>query len=301
MPSSSPVPQGGGDRGAADLAIGFKPPSGLALTVDAGPVTGGGALVFDPERGLYAGEMQLQFEQIAVRAVGLLTTGCPVGLFAAGAGVGGVPARAARARVHAGRRRRPAGDQPHRRRRGAARGAEGGRAGRGALAARSEGGPGAAGGEPGGAVPAGGGAARVRADRADRVGLAGADHDRSVPGAGAAVAGAAGRARADAGAAARGARPGRAAPGRRARRDRLRPADRRGRRDADRLAHRAVRVDRGSGAAHELGRRLPSSCWRSAASIRALPRRRGSRRWSASRSRWRAGTTRSCGWRPTSR
>ena len=74
LPSSSPVPQGGGDRGAADLAIGFKPPSGLALTVDAGPVTGGGALVFDPDRGLYAGEMQLQFEQIAVRAVGLLTT-----------------------------------------------------------------------------------------------------------------------------------------------------------------------------------------------------------------------------------
>ena len=45
----------------------------------------------------------------------------------------------------------------------------------------------------------------------------------------------------------------------------------------------------------------PSSCWRSAGSIRALPRRRGSRRWTASRSRWRAGTTRSCGWRPISR
>jgi hypothetical protein len=63
-----------GNLGPADLNIGFKPPSGLALTVDAGPVTGGGALVFDPDRGLYAGEMQLQFEQIAVRAVGLLTT-----------------------------------------------------------------------------------------------------------------------------------------------------------------------------------------------------------------------------------
>ena len=46
--------------------------------------------------------------------------------------------------------------------------------------------------------------------------------------------------------------------------------------------------------------RLPSSCWRSAGSIRVLPRRRGSRRWTGSRSRWRAGTTRSCGWRPTS-
>jgi hypothetical protein len=68
-------PESGGNLGIADLDIGFKPPSGLALTVDAGPVTGGGALVFDPDRGLYAGEMQLQFEQIAVRAVGLLTTG----------------------------------------------------------------------------------------------------------------------------------------------------------------------------------------------------------------------------------
>ena len=67
-------PQKGGSFGPADLDIGFKPPSGLALEVDAGPVTGGGALVFDPDRGQYAGEMQLQFEGIAVRAVGLLTT-----------------------------------------------------------------------------------------------------------------------------------------------------------------------------------------------------------------------------------
>ena len=68
-------PEGGGNVGIADLDIGFKAPSGLELAVDAGPVTGGGALVFDPDRGFYAGEMQLQFEPIAVRAVGLLTTG----------------------------------------------------------------------------------------------------------------------------------------------------------------------------------------------------------------------------------
>ena len=64
-----------GNLGPAELDIGFKPPSGLALTVEAGPVTGGGALMFDPDRGLYAGEMHLRFEQISVRAVGLLTTG----------------------------------------------------------------------------------------------------------------------------------------------------------------------------------------------------------------------------------
>ncbi|MFG1837304.1 DUF6603 domain-containing protein [Micromonospora sp. NPDC049175] len=68
-------PTRGGNLGVADLHVGFTPPSGLALTVDAGPVTGGGALVLDPDRGVYAGEMQLQFQQIAVRAVGLLTTG----------------------------------------------------------------------------------------------------------------------------------------------------------------------------------------------------------------------------------
>jgi len=74
--STVTFPDGGGNLGALDVTTGFAGPTelGLSLTVDAGPVTGGGALVFDPDRGLYAGEMQLQFEQIAVRAVGLLTT-----------------------------------------------------------------------------------------------------------------------------------------------------------------------------------------------------------------------------------
>lgn len=73
--STVAFPHGGGDLGPLDVATGFAGPTGLGLTVDAGPVTGGGGLVFDPDRGFYAGEMQLQFEQIAVRAVGLLTTG----------------------------------------------------------------------------------------------------------------------------------------------------------------------------------------------------------------------------------
>ena len=73
--STVTFPDGGGNLGPLDVATGFAGPTGLGLTVDAGPVTGGGALVFDPDRGFYAGEMQLQFEQIAVRAVGLSTTG----------------------------------------------------------------------------------------------------------------------------------------------------------------------------------------------------------------------------------
>jgi hypothetical protein len=72
-------PDTGGNLGVADLAFGFKPPTALALTVDAGPVTGGGSLVFDPDRGMYAGAMQLSFEGIEVRAVGLLTTRLPGG------------------------------------------------------------------------------------------------------------------------------------------------------------------------------------------------------------------------------
>ena len=203
-----------GNLGMADLEVGFKGPNQLGLSVDAGPVVGGGFLAFDPGRGEYGGEVQLQFEGIAVRAIGLLTTHLPdgtpgfsllvivsaefppvqLGLGFMLVGVGGL-----------------LGDQPDRRRRGAAGRAEDGRARRGALAARPEGRASAQlVATPRGAVPAGGGPARVRADRAHRVGVADADHDRTVPRARAAVAGTARRARPAARAAARRARGDRA-------------------------------------------------------------------------------------------
>ncbi|MGH4001155.1 MAG: DUF6603 domain-containing protein [Pseudonocardiaceae bacterium] len=72
-------PEVGGNLGVADLEVGFKPPTGLGLLIDAGPVTGGGFLRFDPERAEYAGEVYLEFEGILVRAVGLLTTRLPGG------------------------------------------------------------------------------------------------------------------------------------------------------------------------------------------------------------------------------
>jgi hypothetical protein len=72
-------PAGGRNLGVADLAVGFKAPTRLGLSVDSGPVVGGGFLAFDPERGEYVGEVQLQFEGIAVRAIGLLTTHLPGG------------------------------------------------------------------------------------------------------------------------------------------------------------------------------------------------------------------------------
>ena len=73
-------PSGGGNLGPVDLDPGFMPPSGIGLSVDAqGVLTGGGFLAFDPEHGQYAGEVHLQFEGIAVRATGLLTTRLPDG------------------------------------------------------------------------------------------------------------------------------------------------------------------------------------------------------------------------------
>ncbi len=74
-------PQDGGNLGVADLALGFKPPSGVGLSVDAGGVvTGGGFLFHDRALGLYAGAMQLSLrDQITLKAFGLISTRMPDG------------------------------------------------------------------------------------------------------------------------------------------------------------------------------------------------------------------------------
>ncbi|WP_227376273.1 DUF6603 domain-containing protein [Haladaptatus halobius] len=63
-----------GNLGPIDLGIGVKPPDGIGLSIDSGVVTGGGFLRFDPERERYAGVVQLQVGDLALNAVGLLTT-----------------------------------------------------------------------------------------------------------------------------------------------------------------------------------------------------------------------------------
>ncbi|HSP73344.1 MAG TPA: DUF6603 domain-containing protein, partial [Gaiellaceae bacterium] len=68
-----------GNLGNVDLQFGFKPPDGLGLTIDAGPVSGGGFLFHDPAQEQYAGALQLQFSGIALKAVGVLTTKLPGG------------------------------------------------------------------------------------------------------------------------------------------------------------------------------------------------------------------------------
>ena len=73
-------PPGGGNLGPLDLALGFKPPRGAALVVDAGVVTGGGYLFADPDRGEYAGVLELEIAKfLAAKAIGLITTRMPDG------------------------------------------------------------------------------------------------------------------------------------------------------------------------------------------------------------------------------
>lgn len=69
------------DDGAAGLVfgIGFKPPAGVGLVLDAGPVKGGGYLFFDPDAALYAGAVQLSMKALSFNAVGVVTTRLPDG------------------------------------------------------------------------------------------------------------------------------------------------------------------------------------------------------------------------------
>jgi hypothetical protein len=73
-------PPDGGNAGVAQVDVRFKPPNGIGLAVDAGPVKGGGYLYLDFEREEYAGALELVFsEWIALRAIGIITTRMPDG------------------------------------------------------------------------------------------------------------------------------------------------------------------------------------------------------------------------------
>ncbi len=61
---------GTGNLGPLDVGVGFKPPTGLSLGLDAGPVQGGGYLRH--EAGRYAGALALDVVGVAVGAYGLL-------------------------------------------------------------------------------------------------------------------------------------------------------------------------------------------------------------------------------------
>ncbi len=69
-----------GNLGPINLSLGFQPPKGIGLSLDAGPVKGGGYLYFDLDREEYAGALELVFsEWIALKAIGVVTTKMPDG------------------------------------------------------------------------------------------------------------------------------------------------------------------------------------------------------------------------------
>ena len=67
-------PNQGANLGALNADLGFKPPSGLGIAIDAGMVTGGGFLSFDPANSQYSGAASLSIEGIGVSAFGLVQT-----------------------------------------------------------------------------------------------------------------------------------------------------------------------------------------------------------------------------------
>jgi len=63
-----------------NVQISFKPPSLVGLSLDAGPVSGGGALLFDPDNKRYGGILQLDIEGfVTITAIGVITTELPDG------------------------------------------------------------------------------------------------------------------------------------------------------------------------------------------------------------------------------
>lgn len=73
-------PGEGGNLGPLNLGVGFKPPNGVGLAIDAGVVKGGGYLYLDFEKGEYAGALELVISDfLALKAIGLITTKNPDG------------------------------------------------------------------------------------------------------------------------------------------------------------------------------------------------------------------------------
>jgi len=69
-----------GKPGPAHLSIGFKPPKGASLSVEAGPVSGGGYILADYDKGEYAGILHLDIAgKFSITCIALLQTRMPDG------------------------------------------------------------------------------------------------------------------------------------------------------------------------------------------------------------------------------
>ena len=69
-----------GNLGPLNYDLEFKSPNGIGLSIDTGIVKGGGYLSFNPEKGEYAGALELTFsEMVALKAIGVINTKMPDG------------------------------------------------------------------------------------------------------------------------------------------------------------------------------------------------------------------------------
>jgi Family of unknown function (DUF6603) len=73
-------PDRNGNLGPVNLALGFRPPNGVGLAIDAGVVKGGGYLFLDFDKGEYAGALELTIANfLSLKAIGLINTKMPDG------------------------------------------------------------------------------------------------------------------------------------------------------------------------------------------------------------------------------
>jgi hypothetical protein len=69
-----------GNAGPFDIDLGFKPPTGVGISINGGGFTGGGFLFFDDAKKEYSGGLELTFsDTISLKAIGILTTQMPDG------------------------------------------------------------------------------------------------------------------------------------------------------------------------------------------------------------------------------
>lgn len=69
-----------GNAGPFNIDLGFKPPNGVGISVNAEVVTGGGFLYFDSAKGEYFGSMELSFKGLFdLKAIGIINTKMPDG------------------------------------------------------------------------------------------------------------------------------------------------------------------------------------------------------------------------------
>jgi hypothetical protein len=73
-------PNNTGNLGPLNLDLGFKPPTGVGLSVDVGIIKGGGFLSIDVDKGEYVGAMELDFVGIvSLKAIAIINTKMPDG------------------------------------------------------------------------------------------------------------------------------------------------------------------------------------------------------------------------------